>query len=321
MISYKNVKHELHYKDKYGRKRVHTLQNRLQDNCLDYAIYSMLGITLGNSVFSQFTETGTFRESAIGMIMQNMFIKTNTTQTIVDSDMTMDFDYRSLPYVVDGGLTGTLATETVGTGGKSLLVNYAYTFSIPDGDQLTGIGFGKIDAADPAYGTALGYTNYLMSFIDLSAANIESDGLYLQYVRVDEITTNETVMNGDNAHHIPGIYNGELQSITTCYDENGTNDDTTYLVGDLTFTKTDVGVVEVTGFDNFVSAEALYPAENLYPAEDLYPSDYIAHIKSVRFEYLTKYNGIIETYINMKDLDVAYNNTEFKINLKCERGE
>lgn len=343
MISYKNVKHEIRYKDKNGRKKVHTLHNRLQDNCLDYAIYSMLGITLGNSIFSQFTETGAFREEAIGMIMQNMYIKTNTTQTISDSNTTMDYDYSSLPYIFAG--EGSVGTEVIGTGGKSLQVTYANTVIIPDGDQLTGIGFGKVDIADTTYGAALGYTNYLMSFIDLSAANIESDGTGFQYVRVDEITTNEIVMNGSNAYHIPAITSGELQSITVCKEEDGTDDVKTYVTGDLTFTKITAGEVEVTGFDvysipggaDLVPLTTLYPANdllpnsaegNLVPDDILYPGiDLLPNVgtgagekpRSVRFEYSTDY-GTVETYLKIKDLDASFNNKEFKIKLKCQRG-
>lgn len=66
--------------------------------------------------------------------------------------------------------------------------------------------------------------------------------------------------------------------------------------------------IAIIGVVVYISSDTLYPTN---PEK----------IKSVKFKYLLDDNTYMYTYINIENLDITYNDTEFKIKLICERGD
>jgi len=280
----------------------HKCKNRLLDNYLDWVIYVMLPASIGDVLFPKFAAFS----SAYGM--RFAYIELNDTQVITDSSTSMTYDVQSN--------TINIKSETVGIKSKEFSITYNFdNLGTPfgtDNDTFEGLGFGLATVAD-----------FLLAYVDISSSQI----LYnttSEYgaSRVDLVSTNETSISGGYGY-LPGETAGELQAITMCYTDNGSDAGKEYLVGDLTFTVVSAGNVSVTGFDDFYyTDDIIYPKTDLYPATDLYPTQNGTQIKSVRFRYLS--NGtdatVYETYVAIKDLDVTYNGTDMSISLICERG-
>ncbi len=287
-------------------------KNRLLNNYLDWIIYCMLPSSIGDVLFPKFMTFGIQFYA-----METAYIKKNATQVIADSATTMS-------YTTDEFSNELTTDEVLTTNGKivtALFPNVATAFS--NGDTFEGIGFGRANF-DPG-GVPI-MTDYLLSFIDVSASQIVyNDTQEYGITRVDEITTDEKIISGDYKY-LPGKLLGTLQSISMCYGVEGRDIVKEYLLSDLTFTVVGVGNVSVTGFDDFYYEDnILYPKTTLYPSTILYPTQPYTQIKSVRFKYqVWDYGGanygICETYINIKDLNISYNNTDMSINLICERG-
>jgi len=89
-------------------------------------------------------------------------------------------------------------------------------------------------------------------------------------------------------------------------------------LADLSFAVTGIGEVEVSGFDTVNISPGLYPSTTTFPGALVFPDP--GTLKSMKFTYTTT-SGIVETYIELKDLDVNYQGDILKIKLKCERGE
>lgn len=176
----------------------------------------------------------------------------------------------------------------------------------------------------------------LTSFVDVSGLNIYPDeNTVFKVTRYDEIESNEKgilELNSNNNDYLPRIenstfenliYSPKIYGITFCYQENGIEDAFNYSwrASRWSYELIDDYTIEFTGFYDFYIGTCDYPQED-YPQED-YPQD-CRQIKSIRFlyEYTKPGNDTIyiESYVNIEDLDVTYNNTEFKIRLKCERG-
>lgn len=311
MFSVKNKKIILTVKNKNGKViKEYELKNRLLNNYLDYVIYKTLPYEIGNSLFTDIP-----KNSDNIILMENAYLKFDDTQVITDESVTMDYDIVSSSILV-GETTMTTSNTT-----KTLTTDYYLNISsIPDNSLFTGIGFGRLFALDP--------TNYLFSFVDISSAGIrKTSDTFFYITRYDEMTTN---LIGDSADYLPlntfgndgGTEAYELSKISTCYNLNGLNIAYDYDISGLTFNYVNNGEVDITGFRNFKNntSPTLYPSITLYPSNSLFPSLF-GQIKSVLFHYKNiNTDEIITSYVNKQDLDISYDNTEFKIKIKCERG-
>lgn len=161
----------------------------------------------------------------------------------------------------------------------------------------------------------------LTSFIDVSSFGIYGGQDYqLTFNRFDKITSNEVSIQDLSVSYdyLPPLeYNSftkrTINKITLCYGGGGSGYQDEYLMSELSFSKLSAGVVEITGFNNFYIGAYDYPQED-YPQDDY--SQEQGKVKSVKFTY----SNATETYVNIEDLDLTYNNKEIKIRLKCERG-
>lgn len=281
------------------------LKNRLTNLYLEYILYTMLPATIGDVLFPDMGDTNdgyfpTFTTS---------YLKFDDTQVISDTDTTMDYDERStVPFFENYEL---ITAEK----SKILISKYLFDLSgVDNGSLFTGIGFGKRDEFASAY---------LFSFIDLSASGIyKTEDISFHIIRYDEVTSNETSLVADYLpFRITAFDNtGILNRIILCFGLNGTGDELPYYLNELSFSKTGVAEIEITGFINFlISDVSVYPREDLYPSDTLYPSQF-GQIRSVKFEYVLTDEDTVTTYVNKNDLDLTYNDTQFKLKLKCERG-
>jgi len=284
-------------------------KNRILNNYLDWVIYAMLPSTISNALFPKFTQYG-----LTAISMERAYVQVNTPQVITDTSTTMAYAKRSLGPIIE------TISETLGT--KSKMFSVAYQFLTPfgsDGDTLEGLGFGRADNTTPYFKV----TDFLLAYVDIEPSQIIYNSTH-EYgaVRIDEISTDETIITGDYGY-LPGQYNGVLQSISMCYTDDGSDPSKEYPVSALTFAVAGVGNVSVTGFDDFYyEDDILYPKTDLYPSTTLYPTQPTSQIRSVRFKYIGNDPSatVYETYIAIKDLDVTYNGTDMSINLVCERG-
>lgn len=200
------------------------------------------------------------------------------------------------------------------TKGKQISTPYpSKTFSTTDKLQYLFFGNNGYESS----------TMNLSSFIDVSALNIYPDeDTTFMITRYDEIESNETgiLPLGLSNDYLPKIEADSsldqtpyIYKIDLCLGSNGQFVNSEYLFSDLTWSLIDNETIELTGFDNYYKGIFDYPQED-YPQED-YPQDGRG-INSIKIIYS---NGL-ETYINIEDLDITYNNKEIKIRLKCERG-
>lgn len=307
MIRVKNERVVFSLYEKGKLKKEIDLKNRLTDLYLDYITYQMLPSIISNEIYS-----GSPYDNVDDTFypFSTAYLKFNTTQTIADTDTTMSYD------VYDYDTSSLRTTIKVGENSKTMVTNYAFDLStIADNSLFAGVGFGRL-VNDEA--------NYLFSYIDLSGAGIRKTAdTSFTITRYDEIQTNEILYSGSIADYLPFknnlIQSGKLESIITCFGENGTGYEIEYNIAKLVFRRLSAGVIEVSGFDNFYIDDI----ENDYPQND-YPQNDYPHqpgkIKSVKFKYLLDDDTYIYTYINIEDLDITYNDTEFKMKLICERG-
>jgi hypothetical protein len=231
---------------------------------------------------------------------QNISISTETVNIVYDNLINFRF------------YEGT--NKKYSTKGKQISTPYpSKTFSTTD--KLQYLFFGNADYEST--------TMKLSSFIDVSSLNIypDEDTTFL-ITRYDEIESNETgiLTLGLSNDYLPKIEASSSLSDTSyiyqidlCYEANGQNMSSKYTYSDLNWELIDSETIELTGFDDFYKGIFDYP-QNDYPQDD-YPQEGKG-IKSVKFTYR---NGI-ETYVNIEDLDITYNNKKIKIRLKCERG-
>lgn len=285
-----------------------TLKNRLTDLYLDYILYKMLPSAIGNTLFTEFASPS----DLTAFFMSYSYLEFTDIQTIDDDDTTMNYDYQSY------ALTTKDVEGTTGENNKTLTTSYIFNLLGAADDLLfTGVGFGRDATAE---------TDYLFSFINLSNLGIYSNSdVGFLVTRYDEITSNATSTSGN---YLPmagtGInYQGTLQKIYICYGLNGTGTRYEYDINDLTLTRGDAGIIDITGFDNYYKGDGLFPSTTLYPATDLYPEE-LGEFKSVVFEYDITGGATTtqqQVYVNKEDLDVSYNDTQVKIKLKCERGD
>jgi len=302
MIKVKNEKVEIINKN----KKI-TLHNRVTDLYLDYIMWQMLPTSIGDAMYPDFAgqSDSTFAPFSYS------YLEFVTTQTIADTDTTMNYDVKS------SGLTTADISYSIGDMNKTILYNYDFTLTgITDGNKFTGVGFGR-DADTES--------DYLLSFIDLDKCGIKKyDGIGYIINRYDEIYSVQTPMNNADGSYLPTYVNstmehGRLNAISLCYGANGTGSTYRYYYKDLTFTRLSAGIVEVEGFPNFYIGTTDYPQTD-YPQTD-YPLQE-GKVMSVIFEYILDISGAtVKTYVNIDDLDTTYNDTELKIKLKVERGE
>jgi len=286
-------------------KKTYKTHNRVLDNYLDWMIYAILPSDIGNTLFPKFSEFG-----YAYLPLEESYVQVNTTQTIEDTSTTMAFEASSYT------LEPSDITEEVGETSKLITTEYTFLGLYTTGDKLTGVGFGREHSI---------VDDYLMSFVDLSPAQlVVSNAVDYSMLRYDEVSTNETPIGGD-VGYLPGYRYGQLQSITTCFGLGGNRRHKNYNVADLTFTYVSAGKVAVTGFDNFFLEQSdtlIYPSDTLYPG-DICLTTELEQFKSVIFEYLGNDDDatVYETYINIKDLDISYNDKVMSLNLVAERGE
>ena len=297
MIKVKNEKIELSiYKNNKLIKNVN-FKNSLTDQYLDMIIYYMLPQTIGDVLFPNIVKDG----NTTSPFYYGAFDFTLPKQTINTSSTTANYTEKifrqdsNVKYLNNG--KEIISTYSIQSFSNDALLNYVLFFSQKN-------------------------TNYrLSSFIDVSSLEIYgTDNIQMTIKRYDKITSNEIPIEELSLSYdfLPRIETNlfvikYITKICLYYGENASGYFDEYSIYDLSFSKISAGVVEVTGFNNFYIGTYDYPQED-YPQND-YPQEQ-GKVKSVKFTYS---NGT-ETYVNIEDLDITYNNTELKIRLKCERG-
>lgn len=302
-----------------SNKIIYKGKNRLTDYFLDYVMWLILPTNIGNTIYSGYDFANT--EDLDAIPFPRGYLKFTDTQTINDTDTTMDYDIKSESLWISD-----IITEIGNKNIKTISTYFGFDISsIASGNEFTGIGFGRDDSYD---------SDYLFSFVDISLAQISKvDGMDYFFQREDYIQSNETPINGD-ASFLPvfspgyrdietetGYDHGKLNKIALCTEENGEGIIEWKNLNNLVFTRLSAGIIEISGFKNYnIGTFQDYPQED-YPQED-YPQSN-TKIKSVRFRYsiTEETKPEIDTYLNLIDLDYSYDNKEFKIKLKVERGD
>jgi len=190
-------------------------------------------------------------------------------------------------------------------------------------------------------GTGERYTYELsdLTFTRISAGEIEIRGLNNFYIEdeglypADDLYPKESLyLTSDSFVYVSSI--GFDYIVSYSYDGD-------YYVG-MGIKLTQDGINKyftITAFDDLtnrltltstkysLTATAITDIYYSEPSNSLYPTE-VGQVKSVVFEYLLTDESVspattrlLETYINKEDLDVSYNDTEFKIKTKCERGD
>ena len=305
--------------DKNGKvKNEFVVKNRITDLGLDALMYRMLPASVRDVIYPPATYG-----FDIEIIQWNntAYLAIDTTQTITDGSTSMTYTAES-----EGLTTDTVTLNELSTNSEELISSFIFNPLIDWAEGIiTGIGFGTEDLA--------GTIPYLYAYVDLSLANITTsfeDTSFYAFTRYDRAESNET---STEATYLPlralsSDERAEISKITLCTMCDGGGDRFTYAVGDLTWTRLSAGIIEVTGFDNFLVGDVdLFPAEDLYPSDTLYPEQY-GQIMSVEFQYLltddsteTPQTRYLTTTVNKEELDMSYNDTEFKLKLKIERGD
>ncbi len=285
-------------------------RNRLLDNYLDWIIYSILPTTIGNTLFPKFIEYG-----LAYLPMERAYLHFDTPQVITDTSTIMTYLEKSDALAISD------ITETIGDKSKLLSINYPFDLSLVGaGHSFEGLGFGREDDSDVIDPKV---EDFLLAYVDLGVTGLSTVAGYgYGVIRVDQITTNETSISG-GYDYLPGLRYGQLVSISMCFDSDGADPSKEYLMEDLTCSYVSAGNVSVTGFDDFyIEDSVLYPKTTLYPSTTLYPTQIGEKVKSVKFKYAKIDDPLIlyETYINIEDLGIAYDETTISINLVCERG-
>jgi hypothetical protein len=221
---------------------------------------------------------------------------------------------------------------------KTRVITSTFTFGNfwQGGTPVTYLGFGRVAGPVP---------NYLLSYLDVRELDFVApltDRVFLS--RTDEVSTNETakelwidgvLQNYVDYRYLPtsdeeNLRTTELRKIYLCGEVDGNEVCGAFDIYDLAITKTAPGVLEFSGFPNYyIEDDVLYPADDLYPDDDIYPTQPYTAVRSVKFEYEgLLYNGTyptgqpykVVTYVNIPELDFTYNDGEFKILWKCDRG-
>lgn len=275
-----------------------TFRNTLTDQYLDMVLYYMLPQSIADTLFPDLiidVSTGSpFEMGAFDFGTPKQNLNTSST-TATYTEINNRDGLGKVVYFNKG--KEIISTYNIDTFNNEELLKYILFFSVKG-------------------------TEYrLTSFIDVSSFGIYgSENYQLTFNRFDKITSNEIGLDNLSStyDYLPKIeYNSfaknTIQKITLCFDNYGVGYQDEYLMSELSFSKISAGVVEITGFTNFYIGAYDYPQED-YPQED-YPQEQ-GKVKSVKFTY----SNATETYVNIEDLDLTYNNKEIKIRLKCERG-
>lgn len=311
MYKIKNISVDFIFENKNGKviKKIE-YKNKLLQNYTDFVGYSLLPQTIGNVLYPKFI--GTTGDFSTNYGMARGFIKFNTTQTINDSSTTMNYDIKSLnTYDIPGSAEGEFREE-VSEQGKDLFYEYFFDFSSYSGQQLFGLGFGKDDTL---------ISDYLFSFLDLENLNLEwNEELFLRVVRHDRIVTNEIVLGGGTARHLPSVtQRGEITKIATCKTNDGQVVIEEKNIGDLTVVLNG-GIIEITGFNPIEYSDELLPSLSLFPSETLFPVKECLCPGSIKFTYNLG-STTMETYLPLKELGLAYDGKDLTIKLKIERND
>ena len=302
MIKVRNEKIELSiYKnDKLEKK--YTFKNSLTNLFISSIMYYQTPTSIRTSLFPTLSPITNPFDSVY-------FDFTIPKQSISISTETVNIVYNDLSFYSYGNID-----KKYGSKEKQISTPYLRkTFSTTD--KLQYLFFGNA-----SYGAT---TMKLSSFIDVSSLNIypDEDTTFL-ITRYDEIESNEIGIStlGSLSDYLPRIEadifllnTPYIYQIDLCYEANGQNMSSEYTYSDLNWSLIDSETIELTGFDDFYKGIFDYP-QNDYPQDD-YPQDGRG-IKSVKFTY----SNATQTYVNIEDLDITYNNKEIKIRLKCERG-
>lgn len=297
-----------------------TFQNRILDYGLDWLTYRYLPASVRDVIYPE--EEYRFLIDYYAPTFPFAFIKLNDTQIITDGSTQMDYDLQS-----DILIPEQLILDATSTNIKTLVTNYVFnfeTFEELEG-QIMGIGFG-LEFADETL-------PYLCAFVDLELAEVfkeQYDGSFYMFSRYDRAESNEISTESTflPLRAISSDERAEISKITLCTMCDGAGDRFEYLPSDLTWTRLSAGIIEVTGFDNFlVGGDGLIIGETTIIGENTIIQQR-GQIMSVEFEYLltddsteTPQTRYMTTYVNKEELDISYNDTEFKLKLKVERGD
>lgn len=346
MIKVENQKVELSILKNGKEIKKYDFKNTLTDVYLDLIIRTQLPTSIGYPLFASVLPS----EQILNIFRYAVFMFNDTKPAITTETRLLNEDG------INNALLAQKSYISYTDKGRIIKTIYEYqpkqglTTWNPDnpGEKLQYICFsdelGMQTVPNPT-------VNFLFSFIDVSNLDIyEADGIAFNVSRYDYIESDEVQITANyNMPHLPRIDNTfltwRLDTITTCYGINGVGDIQPYSVNDLTFERLSAGVVEISGFNNFsyydtilypddVDAEAsliytqatIYPSATtysvatgaLYPDDDLFP-DNRSKVMSVRFKYISGVS-YVETYVNIEDLDVTYDDKELTIKMKCERG-
>ena len=275
-----------------------TFRNTLTDQYLDMVLYYMLPQSIADTLFPDLiidVSTGSpFETAAFDFGTPKQSLNTSST-TATYTEINSRDGLGKVVYFNKG--KEIISTYNIYTFNNEELLKYILFFSVKG-------------------------TEYrLTSFIDVSSFGIYGGKDYqITFNRFDKITSNEVSIQDLSVSYdfLPLLESNSftkrtINKITLCYGGGGSGYQDEYLMSELSFSKISAGVVEITGFTNFYIGAYDYPQED-YPQDD-YPQE-AGKVTSVKFTYS---NGT-QTYVSMKDLDIAYNNKEIKIRLKCERG-
>lgn len=298
------------YKNENLKKR-YTIKNNLTDAFLKNIMFRQLPTTVANDLYpSLVTYNGNpFQRGYMDFTDPKLSI---TKQTEV-----VDIIYNDT-------FTNPDATITYSNKGKTIRTVYQLVSNFGTSpnttDKLQYLFFGIA----PSFGAS---TMFLTSFVDVSGLNIvfgEETKIFLE--RTDEIESNETGLldlNFSNDYlpirqtstFIPPTMSNtaRIDKIALHYSQNGNGVFDLYDYTDLTWELRDNFTVDITGFADFFEGDGLFPEDDLFPGDDVFPEQ-PGKIESVRFIY----NTGVETFVNIKDLDVSYNDRTIKIKMQVK---
>lgn len=303
MITVKNEKIDISVLKNGKELKKFTIKNTLTDQFLDMVLYSMLPASIANVLFPDITISA-LTYSAFSM---GAFDFTTPKQSLDITDTTANY--------TEHFHRTTTEVKYLDNGKEILSIYNETTFS--EEDLLQYLIFFSTEGAEER----------LTSFIDVSSLLFYGDNADIQFkvTRYDKITSNETPLLPLSLAYdfLPRLEDNAFSKVTisqivTCSQVNGIGNIKSYNITDLSFEKISAGIVEITGFDNYlIEDNILLCATTTICGTGTIITQNAEKIKSVRFVYS---NGT-QTYVNIEDLDVSYSDKIMKLRLKCERSD
>lgn len=283
------------------------INNTITDNGMNWYVFKNLDDDNSKLLFPEFIyDSSTQDAKQFGF--EYCFLKVDTAETLTKTSTSMNYDLRSF----------TEDREGILNEGTQLTRYFSFTATANEnGKVLQTLGFGISDTY---------FTDFLLAYLQIGFLGITlATDDKIEIVRVDEATSDFEVTDTSGEDYTKGLdyvleYHFELQGIT--FYGNTSEVFKYYPIGDLTVTRTDIGTVKITGFDDFIYKDGtlFYPSSTLYPSSSLYPVSN-KKITKMRFYYFDIWDAVYyRAIIDLNKADISNDGGTITITYSYERG-